>query len=629
MSQTTITSMPVMPRWARELQRLLPIRSQFVFAGNIRDSFLLPEGDSQGVMPLVSGLWSTLKNMGYSGLIVYDRVDGLRVVPNDAETCKQVETLLKITLSSGKLETPYNNLKTYIRAVTEASSKDGSPAPRMAFVVDYASRITVHDNELTEAEHEFFIACEKFSDTATQLAWPDQPGVLFFNPLIWLVNKLEDMPSWYLIGNERIHALMVERPDYDTRKLAAQTLLKSFASSEAAQPATVDNKAVELFTNLTEGMTIRSMVAISRLAKSQRIALSAFGDAVRLYKVGLPDNPWKKQGVREKIAQAPEILGQRVKGQPQAIQKTADILMRSVEGLTGAHSASATSSRPRGVLFFAGPTGVGKTELAKALTEMIFGDDRAYIRFDMSEFSAEHADQRLIGAPPSYEGYSAGGELTNAIREKPFSVVLFDEIEKAHPKILDKFLQILEDGRLTDGRGETVYFSEAVIIFTSNLGISTRDAHGKWTKNPEVTPNKSHEDLSVAIKNGIQHYFNYELNRPELLNRFGDNFVVFNFISKDIAKQILAGMLSNVCNRVKTERGLILNLSHLAKQHLEEHCLADLTHGGRGIANKLESVFVNPLARALFSRPISDTALTVRCISQDAATGIFTVEFSA
>ena len=132
---------------------------------------------------------------------------------------------------------------------------------------------------------------------------------------------------------------------------------------------------------------------------------------------------------------------------------------------------------------------MGKTELAKTLTQLIFGDDRAYIRFDMSEFAEEHTGARLLGAPPGYIGYDAGGELTNAVREKPFAVVLFDEIEKAHPRILDKFLQILEDGRLTDGRGETAYFSEAILVFTSNLGIYVQDEHGERVQS--VHPGRS------------------------------------------------------------------------------------------------------------------------------------------
>jgi ATP-dependent Clp protease ATP-binding subunit ClpA len=150
-----------------------------------------------------------------------------------------------------------------------------------------------------------------------------------------------------------------------------------------------------------------------------------------------------------------------------------DILKRTSIGLTGAQSRG-LSARPRGVLFFAGPTGVGKTEMAKSIAEIVFGDESAYLRFDMSEFSAEHSGDRLIGAPPGYVGYDQGGELTNAMREQPFRVVLFDEIEKAHNRILDKFLQVLEDGRLTDGRGDTVYFSESLIIFTSNAGVSRK-----------------------------------------------------------------------------------------------------------------------------------------------------------
>lgn len=266
-------------------------------------------------------------------------------------------------------------------------------------------------------------------------------------------------------------------------------------------------------------------------------------------------------------------------------------------GLTGAQTA-ATSSRPRGVLFFAGPTGVGKTELARALTALIFGDERAYIRFDMSEFAAEHADARLLGAPPGYVGYDAGGELTNAVKAKPFSVVLFDEIEKAHPRILDKFLQILEDGRLTDGRGDTVYFSEAILIFTSNLGITVRDESSE--RRLLVQPGEAYEQVERKVRAAIADYFKFTLGRPEILNRIGDNIVVFDFIQPAVAERIFAGMLDNIARRVAEEHDLALHLSAAARQQLLEWCTQDLSDGGRGIGNRLETTFVNPLARALF-----------------------------
>ena len=319
---------------------------------------------------------------------------------------------------------------------------------------------------------------------------------------------------------------------------------------------------------------------------------------MQCYKVGVTENPWKKDYLRERIADALPFIEERVRGQRPAVTKTIDILMRSVMGLTGAQARSG-GNRPRGVLFFAGPTGVGKTELAKTLTQLIFGDERAYIRFDMSEFAEEHTGARLLGAPPGYIGYDAGGELTNAVREKPFSVVLFDEIEKAHPRILDKFLQILEDGRLTDGRGETAYFSEAILVFTSNLGIYVEDEHGQRVQN--VQPGDAHEVVEARVRDAIQDYFKFQLSRPEILNRIGDNIVVFGFITPEIGAQIFDGMLRNVVQpRARRAQGRPRDRRPTCSDRLRELCTRTSSNGGRGIGNQLESLFVNPLSRALF-----------------------------
>jgi ATP-dependent Clp protease ATP-binding subunit ClpA len=220
----------------------------------------------------------------------------------------------------------------------------------------------------------------------------------------------------------------------------------------------------------------------------------------------------------------------------------------------------------------------------------------------MSEFSAEHSDQRLIGAPPGYIGYDMGGELTNAIREKPFSVILFDEIEKAHPRILDKFLQILDDGVLTSGRGERVYFTEAFIVFTSNLGIYQTDIAGE--RKATVAPTDSFESIQKRIREEIEKHFKLTLNRPEILNRIGDNVIVFNFIRDDIAEQIFKSMVNNVLADLKGSQGIDVIPTPSALQTLRELCLKDLSNGGRGIRNKIETHLVNPLSRALFDENI-------------------------
>jgi ATP-dependent Clp protease ATP-binding subunit ClpB len=183
-------------------------------------------------------------------------------------------------------------------------------------------------------------------------------------------------------------------------------------------------------------------------------------------------------------------------------------------------------------------------------------------------------------------------------------VILFDEIEKAHPRILDKFLQILDDGRLTDGRGVTAYFSESILVFTSNLGMVVDDGNGRPREN--VRPGLPYEELESRIRSAISDHFTRVLNRPELLNRFGDNIVVFDFIGREAAAHIFALLLGNIVHRVAEEHRVTLTVDPEVADTLRDWCIADLGRGGRGIGNALESYFVNPLARALFARAVAD-----------------------
>jgi len=483
---------------------------------------------------------------------------------------------------------------------------------RVALVLDYASRLTTNAQQPSEAAFDLFTGCEKLARLAHPLPHPGDSSAPLYNPLIWVCERDTDLPSWYLLDNELVHLLPLPRPHYEDRRTAAAALAPAFTGYEAADEGARADFA-KTFANLSEGMSLRALLDITQLARAQRLGFAEITDAVRSYQVGTLENPWKRDYLRERIGTAEAAIGRRVKGQPQAVSKTVDILIRSVMGLTGAHTV-ARSGRPRGVLFFAGPTGVGKTELAKALTQVLFSDERAYIRFDMSEFAAEHADARLLGAPPGYVGYEAGGELTNALRERPFSVLLFDEIEKAHPRVLDKFLQILEDGRITDGRGNTVYFSESLIVFTSNLGIYVPGPDGGRIQN--VAPGDPYAQVESKVRQAIDDHFKYQLNRPEILNRIGDNIVVFDFIAPGTAAEIFAGMLENVQRRVREEHGIELAISAQVHAQLRDWCTADLSNGGRGIGNRLETVFVNPLGRALFAvRPGATSRVTVADIT--------------
>ncbi len=364
----------------------------------------------------------------------------------------------------------------------------------------------------------------------------------------------------------------------------------------------------------SEGMTLRAMREVIAIARDRKLPADDISDAIRLYRIGLIDNPWGQDALKENVRNAESFMHERVLGQPGAIRRSLDILMRSTTGLTSAHTGG-RSSGPRGVLFLAGPTGVGKTELAKTLTEVVFGNPQAYVRFDMSEFAHEGSDLRLIGAPPGYIGHEAGGELTNAIRQRPFSLVLFDEIEKADQKIMDKFLQILSDGRLTDGSGATVHFSESIIVFTSNKGMADPMEDGRL---PD--PETAFEELEAHVRHSIQRHFTETLGRPEILNRIGDNIVVFDYIRQDVAVRLLDLFIGNVVERVRDLHDIELELTARAHETLRRECCERLDMGGRGIGQSVESVLVNPLARAVFSLDEGQRTMVVSDIVREEGT---------
>ena len=262
------------------------------------------------------------------------------------------------------------------------------------------------------------------------------------------------------------------------------------------------------------------------------------------------------------------------------------------------------------MLFFVGPTGVGKTELAKSIAEFLFGDEEACLRFDMSEFNHEHADQRLVGAPPGYVGYEAGGQLTNAVKQKPFSLLLFDEIEKAHPRILDKFLQILEDGRLTDGRGETVMFSDTVIVFTSNIGAA------------EVSYES--QDVRNEFIQKVRQHFVHELKRPELLGRIGEaNIIPFNFMRDDsFLIDIARAKLEPLRKGLKDKWG-VSELRLVKEAEILALLVRDVDRGtgGRGVPNALTNKLIDPLADFLFEQMAAPDQIRGKAIEVHIAGG--------
>jgi ATP-dependent Clp protease ATP-binding subunit ClpB len=281
------------------------------------------------------------------------------------------------------------------------------------------------------------------------------------------------------------------------------------------------------------------------------------------------------EGEREKLLRMEQVIGQRVVGQAEAVGAVADAIRRSRAGLADPH-------RPNGSFLFLGPTGVGKTELCKALANFLFDTDEAMVRIDMSEFMERHSVARLIGAPPGYVGYEEGGYLTELVRRKPYSVVLLDEIEKAHPDVFNVLLQVLDDGRLTDGQGRTVDFRNTVIIMTSNLGsqlIQEKAAEGDY------------DDMKEAVLEVVQSHF-----RPEFLNRI-DEVVVFHPLDREQIRAIVDIQLATLRSRL-ADRDLALALTDAACDRLAEAGF-DPVYGARPLKRVIQQQLENPLAQRI------------------------------
>lgn len=592
------------PRWVRDLTRFLPLKSQFVLTGNVRDLQIRQIGGKAVAASLGEVLAATLGDAGYADAVRYDPVSGFSVMPRadgGEPDSDALLTRLGLTPSGGRAAGGGDVLATTLERLV------GLDGPPVALVADFASRLIVRSDALSQPEHALFTRALVLSQRAeARPVGPDRAPR--FNTVVWIVEKEGDLPDWLTIDNPRIRHVPIAPPDRAARRAVAGSLIRGIPGAREASPVDVTEAERELV-DATEGMLLVDLNAVAQLARAEGVAIADVGEAVRRYKVGVTDDAWRLIE-RERIRDGAATIQRRVVGQDHAVVHMLDIVKRAATGIGG----GGRGGRPRGIAFLAGPTGVGKTELAKTVTELLFGDESAYIRFDMSEFSAEHADQRLIGAPPGYVGYDVGGELTNAVRERPFSVVLFDEIEKAHPRILDKFLQILDDGVLTSGRGDRVYFSEALIIFTSNLGIYSTGIDGVRVAN--VTPEQPFEEVRSRVRAEIANHFKLVLNRPEILNRFGENVIVFDFIRPAVAEEIFASMVRLILADAAGS-GYRVTLSVEAWDTLRHLCTADLSNGGRGIRNQIEAHLINPLARALFDR---DTDGPVTVVAVEAGT---------
>jgi ATP-dependent Clp protease ATP-binding subunit ClpB len=286
------------------------------------------------------------------------------------------------------------------------------------------------------------------------------------------------------------------------------------------------------------------------------------------------------EGETAKLLQMEEIIGRRLVGQRTAVSAVSDAVRRSRAGISD-------PNRPTGSFLFLGPTGVGKTELARSLADFLFDDERAMVRIDMSEYSEKHSVSRLVGAPPGYVGYDEGGQLTEAVRRRPYSVVLLDEVEKAHPEVFDILLQVLDDGRLTDGQGRTVDFRNTLLVLTSNLGSS-------YLVDPLLDEEKKRESVLAVVRQAF---------KPEFLNRL-DEIVMFDALGKEELAHIVDLQLAAFDQRLAPRR-ITVTVTEAARQWLTDNGY-DPAYGARPLRRLVQTAIGDPLARMLIGGEVLD-----------------------
>jgi ATP-dependent Clp protease ATP-binding subunit ClpA len=408
-------------------------------------------------------------------------------------------------------------------------------------------------------------------------------------PVIF-IGRSHSLPP-LLANHPFLEQIPVERPSSAELQRFFFELMDSFSGAEDVG----DSQALDLAERLADAMrarTLRECRALVAYSARKDLSVTEPEKLVSEF-LGLSEEySWSRVGARN-VANAVTSLSERIAGQPAALDAVAQGLRNSVVNVSFDESTAATN-RPRAVFLFAGTTGVGKTEMAKALTSFVFGREDALLRFDMGEFRSEASFTRLIGSSPGYVGFDRGGELTEAVRSRPQSVVLFDEFEKADPSILDVFLAIVDDGRCTDGRGQTVDFSETIVIFTSNLGVSSL---------PSNLQELSYEELQMHLTGEIERDFRFRLGRPELFGRLRGGLVIFDLLRGDAVPDLCAILMSRLAENVQSrfDTRLLYDEGQISRGVLGAMRESDWRYGGRAIRSLLERRVMAPLVDGIMA----------------------------
>jgi ATP-dependent Clp protease ATP-binding subunit ClpA len=548
--------------------------------GNIGDIYLLSSADGDYCYyGLNEWLYRKLASDS-ERVLYYSPTKGLcsrGMLESPDEVSDEVKEFLRQGKGNAK---DLTSLAALVSSVCRSEERTGS----FALVFPDASRLVVNGKSLSEAEHRAFAA---LIEAVRESRRPDR--------LIFLAENLCDLPEFLTQESADIRNIHITLPEQVQRKQYLAKLFPEFTAKEQDKLA-----------DASDGLNIREIQRTTVLLSGSP-SYKDVEDAFEQYKYGYKDNPWMDMD-RDKAMGLEKYLSDRVFGQEEAVKKVSQNILMAQTGIANAFH-NRKSRRPVGVCLMVGPTGTGKTLIAKKTAEYVFGSEDAMIRFDMAEYMAPHSAERLKGAPPGYVGYSEGGQLTNAVKAKPHAIILFDEIEKAHPDVLTLLLGVLEDGVLTSGKGETVSFANTFLIFTSNLGAA------------ESASASTNEEAKEIILEAIHRHFYETIGRPEILGRFNrDNAVtVFNRLGPEVTENIVISELKQAGENLKVQANRELVWSADVVRTICGHAAEDTASNGRGVLAALKRYFEAPLAMKIAEEGIDkNVRIHVESITEEA-----------
>lgn len=607
-------------KWQKELEEALTYKHAIILYNNVRDKYLYQNPSTPSVfdfLALKEYLVKFLKTK-FRTLKVYDPIKGVSdysefsdLPKNEKIQSKSKENdneQTKMEPDNKKIASVKADTKPNVEGDIEDIRKELTSQNNCCYIIQYADK-TFPEKASSQDEQRLIQRLEKIIENMQS-----------DNKLILVFLTQEQIPPELYKNHPKTKLINISNPERSDFKI----LFKKYKE---------DDKEVGELVNTAEGLKFLEVEQII-LSAGSLDNISKFKETVRKYKFGEVKNYWEEvtwdkiQNLFSSFTKETEGGRGPITGQDEGIRKAESVVKSAVadiQRITGGNPL-----RPRATLFFAGPTGVGKTLTAQKLAIFLFGSEDKLLRFDMSEYKHDFQVSRLYGAPPGYVGHESGGTLTNAVKEKPFSVILFDEIEKAHPQVLDIFLQILSDGRLTDSRGETVYFSESMIIFTSNIGTRTENKNGdkKWIKIGERKSGDKKEDILGSerelldrlrkegdskiieehFKTCVKNYFENEISRPELFNRIGvSNIVVFNYIdSPENTKQMITNYLSTIkeefnksCKDRMPSLQLEIDINEITEYIFSTYQSDIISRGGREVVNIIDAYIRDKIAREI------------------------------